>query len=97
MEHEGLIKWFFSLVGYFNHYAFFTRKLWRDVKGFEKEDEAEIKAAFMHYWFYHKFNVFTCPVGMEWCAEVSEESWYNYIKRFEPVIRAFEKWVEDQR
>ena len=27
--------WFFNLVGYFNHYSFFTKKLWREVEGFE--------------------------------------------------------------
>ena len=88
---------FFNLVGYFNHYSFFTKKLWREVEGFEKYDEAEIKCAFMHRWFHDKFNYFTCPVGLKWFCEVNETSYKNYIKDFELIFNAFEKWKMEQR
>ena len=42
-EEKELCEWFFNLIGYFNHYSFFTKELWRKVKGFKKYDEAEIK------------------------------------------------------
>lgn len=90
-------SWFFNLVGCFNHYSFFTMKLWKEVEGFEKYDEAEIKCAFMHRWFHDKFGYFTCPVGMNWFCEVSETSYRNYIKEFELIFNAFEQWKIDQR
>ena len=40
-------NFFFSLIGIFNHYEFFTEKLWKKVDGFEDKDEAEVKCAFM--------------------------------------------------
>ena len=94
---KELAEWFFNLVGYFNHYSFFTKELWRKVKGFKNYDEAEIKCAFMHKWFHDKFKYFTCPVGMGWFCEVSEDSYRNYIKDFESVFDAFVKWKIEQR
>lgn len=96
-ETKELCEWFFNLVGYFNHYAFFTEKKWKEIGGFEKHDEAEIKCAFMHYWFHHKFHYFTIPVGMAWFAEVRESSYNNYIEGYKPVINAFEQWLWSQR
>lgn len=26
---KELVEWFFDLVGYFNHYEFFTKRLWK--------------------------------------------------------------------
>ena len=90
-EDKILFEWFFNLVGYFNHYSFFTERQWKNIKDFENKDEAEIKCAFMHYWFHHRFGYFTCPVGMSWFAEVSENSYNEYIKEYEPVLNAFEE------
>ena len=96
-EDKILFEWFFNLVGYFNHYSFFTERQWKNIKGFENKDEAEIKCAFMHYWFHHRFGYFTCPVGMSWFAEVNENSYNEYIKEYEPVLNAFEEWKIKQR
>lgn len=93
---NNIIKWLFGLVGYFN-YGFFTKKLWKNVEGFEEEDEANVKNAFMHYWFHHQYGYFTAPIGMSWYEETDEEGYNLFIKRYKPVIDAFEKWVEDQR
>jgi hypothetical protein len=41
-EYE-IAQWCFELVGVFNHYRFFTDKLWRKVSGFKNKDEAEVK------------------------------------------------------
>ena len=94
---KQLAEWFFSLVGYFNHYSFFTKKLWKEVDGFEDEDEAEIKCMFMHYWFHHKFGYFTCPCGSSWFTELDENSYNKYIKRYKPIIDSFEEWLKQQR
>ena len=51
----------------------------------------------MHRWFHDKFNYFTCPVGMKWLCEVNETSYKNYIKDFELIFNAFEKWKMEQR
>lgn len=96
-KEKEFCEWFFNLVGYFNHYSFFTKKLWREVKGFKEYDEAEIKCAFMHYWFHYKFGYFTCPCGCGWFAELDEKSYNDYIKRYKPVIKAFEQWKIEQR
>lgn len=29
-ENKELCEWFFNLVGYFNHYSFFTKKEWKN-------------------------------------------------------------------
>jgi hypothetical protein len=96
-KEKELTEWFFNLVGYFNHYSFFIKELWRKVKGFKKYDEAEIKCAFMHYWFHHRFGYFTCACGCGWFTELDEESYNNYIERYKPVINAFEQWKMEQR
>lgn len=94
---NDIIKWLFGLVGYFNHYGFFTKKLWKNVEGFEEEDEANVKNAFMHYWFHHQYGYFTAPRGMSWYAETDEEGYNLFIERYKPVIDAFEEWVKAQR
>ena len=97
-EQKEMAEWFFNLVGVFCHYAFFTEKLWKNVEGFEREDEAEIKVAFMHYWLHHKFNCYTLPVGCAWFCELTEDSYNSYIDRFKPVIDAYTNWqIEQQR
>ena len=96
-EEKRLAKWFFNLVGCFNHYSFFTKKLWKNIKGFEKEDEAEIKCMFMHYWFHHEFGYFTMPCGMAWFTELDEDSYNHYIASYQPIIEAFEQWKIEQR
>lgn len=95
-EEKELAKWFFDLVGYFNHYSFFTKKLWKKVKGFKEKDEAEIKCVFMHYWFHHEFRYYSCPVGMSWFSEVNQNTYEKYIKTYQPILDAFEKWKIEQ-
>lgn len=94
---KELVKWFFDLVGYFNHYEFFTKRLWKKVKGFEKEDEAEIKCMFMHYWFHYKFGYYTCPCGSSWFTVVDKDSYDRYITEYKPIIDAFAIWMVEQR
>ena len=96
-KEKELAEWFFGLVGYFNHYSFFTKKLWKKVKSFEKEDEAEIKCMFMHYWFHHKFGYYTIPCGSSWFTELTEDCYNRYIERYKPIIDAFEQWKIKQR
>jgi len=92
-----LATWFFSLIGYFNHYSFFTEKLWQQIPKFGGEDEANVKCAFMHWWFHNNFGYFTTPVGMTWFHETTEELYNDYIKQYRPLFKAYEKWVEKQR
>jgi len=96
-KEKELAEWFFSLVGYFNHCSFFTKKLWKEVKGFENEDEAEIKCMFMHYWFHHKFGYKTMSCGLEWFTELDQEPYERYMERYLPVRKAFIKWNIEQR
>ena len=96
-KEKKLIEWFFSLIGIFNHYSFFTKKLWKKVKGFKHKDEAEIKAVFIHYWFNHAFGYYTCPCGSSWFAELDKELYDDYIKEYIPVLEEYSKWCEQQR
>lgn len=96
-EEKKIAEWFFNLVGYFNHYSFFTQKQWRSIEGFENKDEAEVKCAFMHYWFHYKFGYYTAPVGISWFSEVSESSYNEYIEEYKLVFEAFEDWKYKQR
>lgn len=96
-EEKRMADWFFGLVGYFNHYSFFTKKLWKKVKGFKDHDEAEIKCVFMHYWFHNKFGCFTFPCGLSWFAECDEETFNKYIEKYKPIFDAFIEWCREQR
>lgn len=96
-QEKNLCKWFFNLVGYFNHYSFFTEKLWQQVPKFGGEDEANIKCAFMHYWFHNTFHYNTLSINSSWFEELDEKDYNEYIKEYEPVIEAYKKWIEEQR
>lgn len=91
-------EFFFSCIGYFNHYSFFTKKLWRNVKGFEDTDEAEVKCAFLSMWAYNSLGLTSYPVGTAWCNYYgSLESFCELLDVWNPVFVAFNKWVESQR
>ena len=96
-EQREIAEWFVNLTGVFCHYSFFTDKLWKQVKGFEKEDEAEVIVAFIHYWLHHKYQCYTLPVGCGWFCELGEDSYNRYIEKWQPVIEAYENWVMEQR
>ncbi len=99
---EKIAGWFMSLVGYFGHYAFFTKELWRKVKGFENEDEAEVILAFIQWWFRNEFGLQTQPCGCGWYGHFSkytedDESFEDYIERYRPVFEAFTDWCRKRR
>lgn len=94
---KELVEWFFDLVGYFNRYEFFTKRLWKKVKGFERENEAEIKCMFMHYWFHYKFGYYTSPCGSSWFTVVDKDSYNSYITKYKPILDFFVTWAIDQR
>ncbi len=90
-------EFFINLSGVFGHYSFFTQKLWKKVKGFEKEDEAEIIAAFLNYWFHNQFGFYTCPCGSGWFAELGEDCYNDYITKYIPLFEAYSEWCTRQR
>ena len=91
-------EFFFGCIGYFNHYAFFADKLWKKVEGFQDEDEAEVKCAFLSLWAYNSLGLTSYPAGSAWCCYYgSPETFFDYVKRWQPVFDAFNKWVESQR
>lgn len=51
----------------------------------------------MHYWFHNTFHYNTLPVNSSWFVELDEEDYNGYIKKFEPIIEVYKKWVEEQR
>lgn len=96
-------NWFFGLAGIFGHYKFFTEKLWKKIPGFEKADEAEIIAVFMHWWFRDRYGYQNKPVGSTWSSKYptvytkDDESFNDYINKFQPVLKAFSDWCASQR
>lgn len=90
-------EFFINLSGVFGHYEFFTKELWRKIKGFKEYDKADIIAAFLHYWFHNKYGYYTCPCGSCWFEELGKESYDSYIKEYEQVFDYFSKWCEEQR
>ena len=95
---KGAFDFFFSLIGVFNHYKFFTEKLWKKVDGFENKDEAEVKCAFMSLWTEKTLGIYTYPVGMAWSTYCGNREIFNkYIKEWTPVFEAFQDWKSKQR
>ena len=91
-------EFFFGLIGIFNHYAFFTQKLWKNVEGFNDKDEAEVKCAFMSLWTNHVLGISTYPVGSAWCNYHGDmESFDKYMDEWMPLLVAFKDWANKQR
>lgn len=95
---KDAFEFFFGLIGVFNHYAFFTKKLWKKVEGFKDRDEAEVKCAFMSLWTNHELGIITYPVGSAWCNyDGSQESFDRYMDEWMPLFLSFKEWVYKQR
>ena len=95
---KDAFEFFFNLVGVFNHYAFFTEKLWKKVGGFENKDEAEIKCAFMSLWTHHTLGITTYPAGASWCSfNGDRDSFDHYMDKWMPLFMAFKEWANKQR
>ena len=95
---KDAFEFFFGLIGVFNHYNFFTQKLWKRVDGFEDKDEGEVKCAFMSLWTNRTFGIITYPVGASWCRLNGDlESFDHYIDEWRPLFMAFYEWVYKQR
>ena len=95
---KDAFNFFFNLIGIFNHYEFFTKKLWKKVDGFENKDEAEIKCAFMSLWTKQMLGISTYPTGMNWSNYCGNSKIFNeYIKEWTPVFEAFQDWAIKQR
>ena len=95
---DGTLEFFFSCMAYFNHYGYFTNKLWKKVEGFEKVDEAEVKCAFMSLWTKHTLGITTYPCGSSWCTIYgSEEIFNSYVEKWKPVFEDFDNWCAEQR
>jgi hypothetical protein len=90
-------SWFISKVGIFGHQEFFTKELWRKVKGFKNEDRAEVMAAFLHRWWNYDYGFTTTPVGNGWYGEVEMDSFNKYIQHWMPVFKAYTEWQCKQR
>lgn len=95
---KDAFEFFFGLIGIFNHYAFFTKKLWKKVEGFKDKDEAEVKCAFMSLWTNHVLGISTYPEGSAWCNYHGDrESFDKYMDEWMPLLVAFKDWANKQR
>lgn len=97
------IKHFIDMAGIFGHYDFFTKKLWKKVKGYESADEAEVIAAFLHWWTRFQYGFNTMPVGSGWCGSYpscykeDDECYEDYIRDWMPLFIAYSQWCSEQR
>ena len=95
---EDTLEFFFRCMAYFNCYSYFTDKLWKNVKGFENEHEAEVKCAFLSLWTKHTLGITTYPVGCSWCTIHGNEEFFNsYVEKWKPVFEDFDNWCAEQR
>lgn len=95
---KDAFEFFFGLIGKFNHYAFFTKKLWKKVDGFKDKDEAEVKCAFMSLWAHRNLGIISYPVGAAWCCYNGDKSCFDdYIRMWKPVFIAFMDWMYKSR
>ena len=95
---KDAFEFFFGLIGVFNHYSFFTEKLWKKVEGFKDKDEGEIKCAFMSLWTHHTLGIITYPVGASWCLYNGDQEFFDkYLDAWMPVFKAFKVWADKQR
>jgi hypothetical protein len=95
---KDALDFFFGLIGVFNHYSFFTEKLWKKVDGFKDKDEAEVKCAFMSLWTNHALGIVTYPVGSAWSTRhVSMVCFEKYLDEWMPLFMAFKEWADKQR
>jgi len=85
-----------NLCGVFGHYRFFTDKLWKKVKGFENEDEAEILNYFMIAELYSR-GLYYCGLGISWGSPCSKETCEQYLQKFEKLGEAYRNWCVSQR
>lgn len=82
----------------FTRYSFFTKKLWRKVKGFKDADQCDVHAAFIHWWLNGEYGLNRYPVGCTWCGNHDSKEFHdNYLKKYEPVFKAYQDWCYNQR
>lgn len=99
-KEKEIVEYFFSLIGYFNHYPYFTEELYRKrVKKYKNTDEAEIKAAIMSKYVKEKFDYNVMPCGMTWGTffEDESDSVKRYHEEWKPLYNDFIKWQVEQR
>ena len=69
-ETQDVIDFLFSYNRKFIHYSYFSKELWRKVKGRKDEDRGEVHAMFIHRWLHQKDGTYSTPCV---CA------WYNFM------------------
>lgn len=101
---EDAFNYIFRCESYFCRHYYFTKELWRKVKGFENEDKAEVHIAFLTLWLCETFNehnykpIYSYPLGCGWSTiNGSKESYDEYIDRFRPLFKDYTNWCLSQR
>jgi len=95
---EDALTFFFDANAIFCRHEYFSKQLWRKVKGFEKEDEAEVKCAFLSSWAKETMNIVTYPVGAAWCTMYGKQEYFDdYIKKYKPLFKDYGEWCMMQR
>ncbi len=97
-KEEELIGTLFRQFAELSRYEFFTKKLWKKVKGFKDKDEAEVIIAFATIRL-RNLGIYTRPCGCAWCsfANWSHQDVNDYLKDYLPVFEAYSKWCMAQR
>jgi predicted AlkP superfamily phosphohydrolase/phosphomutase len=107
-ETKDVVSFLFDCNGKFSHYEYFTKELWRKVKGRKKEDRGEVHAMFLHLWLRQMYGTFSIPCGMAWYSYMDEREYpydngcaerlFNeYIDDWKDIIDDYNKWVVKQR
>ena len=107
-ETQDVLDFLFSCNGRFTHYSYFSKQLWRKVKGRENEDQGEVHAMFMHLWLHQKYGTYSTPCGCAWYNfmddreypynnGVAEKQFNDYIEKWKDIISDFNAWCAKQR
>ena len=94
MENENLI----AIIGMSGRFpkADSIDELWKKVKGFKNEDEAEILNYFMIAELYSK-GLYYCGIGISWGSPCDKETCEQYLQKFEKLREAYRSWCISQR
>lgn len=99
-RHPGMdiLEFIFYTNANFTRYTFFSKELWRKVKGFKDYDKCDVHAAFLHWWLEGEFGLKRFPVGCAWFSSFDSEQFHeNYLEKYRPLFDAYQDWCYKQR
>lgn len=97
-KEEELIEYFFSMIGFFSHYSYFTKELYKTrVKRLKNVDRGEVIAAVLSSSIKQELGYNVMPVGCSWGTIMPEDSVKEYQEEWKDLYEDFVNWQLEQR